>query len=156
THVVTADPASGVETRAPADTAIVDLGTAPRDLLARMSGPAAGSVRVVGTAAEADTAALPPAPTGGIVCRCMGASVDDLEEAWRRGFTELELLKRSSRAGLGPCQGGACLPHVRSWIAARTNAAPPAPFTARPAARQITLAEAAADAYVDAFRKTPL
>jgi sarcosine oxidase subunit alpha len=56
---------------------------------------------------------------------------------------------------LGPCQGGACLPHLRSWVAARTGEAP-APFTARPAARQITLAEAAADGYVDAFRKTPL
>ena len=44
-----------------------------------------------------------------------------------------------------PCQGGACLPHVRSWIAARTGVVPE-PFTARPASRQITLAEAAADA----------
>ena len=32
----------------------------------------------------------------------------------------------------------------------------PEPFTARPATRQITLAEAAADTYVDAFRETPL
>jgi sarcosine oxidase subunit alpha len=32
----------------------------------------------------------------------------------------------------------------------------PAPFTARPASRQITLAEAAADTQVDAFRRTPL
>ena len=155
THVVTLD-GSGTETRTVASTAIVDLGTAPRDLLARMAGPDAGHVRVVGSAAAADDAALPPPPTEGIVCRCMDASVEDLEEAWNRGFTELELLKRSSRAGLGPCQGTACLPHVRSWIAARTNAEPPPPFTARPAARQITLAEAGADAYVDAFRRTPL
>ena len=32
----------------------------------------------------------------------------------------------------------------------------PEPFTARPGARQITLAEAAADATIDAFRRTPL
>ena len=32
----------------------------------------------------------------------------------------------------------------------------PDPFTARPASRQITLAEASADTYVDAFRRTPL
>ena len=32
----------------------------------------------------------------------------------------------------------------------------PEPFTARPAARQITLAEAAADTTIDAFRRTPL
>ena len=75
--------------------------------------------------------------------------------AWDRGFTELELLKRSSQACLGTCQGGACLPNVRSWIAARTGVIPD-PFTARPASRQITLAEASADTYVDAFRRTPL
>jgi sarcosine oxidase subunit alpha len=65
------------------------------------------------------------------------------------------VLKRSSRAGLGPCQGGACLPHVRAWIAARTGEVPE-PFTARPATRQITIAEAAADTHIDAFRRTPL
>ena len=75
--------------------------------------------------------------------------------AWDRGFTELELLKRSSQACLGTCQGGACLPNVRAWIAARTGVIPD-PFTARPASRQITLAEASADTYVDAFRRTPL
>jgi glycine cleavage system aminomethyltransferase T len=158
THVVTRATDSAEETRRPADTAVVELGTAPRDLLARMtgSGSAATHVRIAGSAATADAAPLPPPPTEGIVCRCMEASVEDLEEAWGRGFTELELLKRSSRAGLGPCQGSACLPHVRSWIAARTGGEPPPPFTARPAARQITLDEAGADAYVDAFRKTPL
>jgi sarcosine oxidase subunit alpha len=112
------------------------------------------AVRIVGSAAADD--ALPPAPVDGVVCRCMDATVADLQGAWDKGFTELELLKRSSRAGLGPCQGGACLPHVRAWIAARTGGEAPQPFTARPAARQITLAQAAADGYVDAFRRTPL
>jgi glycine cleavage system aminomethyltransferase T len=156
TDVVTREPDSGAETRTETDTAIVGFGTAPRDLLARMAGADAAHVRIVGTAAAAEKAALPPPPTEGVVCRCMDVTVADLDEAWQRGFTELELLKRSSRAGLGPCQGGACLPHVRSWIAGRTQAEPPPPFTARPAARQITLAEAAADGYVDAFRRTPL
>ena len=85
----------------------------------------------------------------------MGTTVDDLAGAWDKGYTELELLKRASWAGLGPCQGGACLPHVRAFIAARTGTVPD-PFTARPAARQITLAEAAADTTIDAFRQTPL
>ena len=85
----------------------------------------------------------------------MGTTVDDLETALDKGYTDLELLKRASWAGLGPCQGGACLPHVRAFIAARTGTIPE-PFTARPAARQITLAEAAADTTIDAFRRTPL
>ncbi len=149
--VVTADPATGAETTAPADTVVVGLGLAPRDLLARMAG--AVPVTVVGEAA--DDRSLPPPPTQGVVCGCMGTTVSDLGDAWEHGFTELELLKRSSQACLGTCQGGACLPNVRSWIAARTSVVPD-PFTARPASRQITLAEAAADTYVDAFRRTPL
>jgi glycine cleavage system aminomethyltransferase T len=149
--VVTADEATGAETTTPADTVILGLGRAPRDLLARMAGEV--PLAVVGAAAVA--APLPPPPTEGVVCPCMGTTVADLEAAWSKGFIELELLKRSSQASLGTCQGGACLPNVRSWIAARTGEVP-APFTARPASRQITLAEAAADTYVDAFRRTPL
>ncbi len=149
--VVTADDWIGAETTTPCDTVIVGLGTAPRDVLARMAGEL--PLSVVGPAAQ--PASLPPAPVAGIVCPCSGTTVDDLQTAWDRGFQELELLKRASLACLGTCQGAACLPHVRAWIAARTGQVPP-PFTARPASRQITLAEAAADTQVDAFRRTPL
>jgi glycine cleavage system aminomethyltransferase T len=149
--VVTADDWIGAETTTPCDTVIVGLGSAPRDVLARMAGEV--PLSVVGPAAQ--PASLPPAPTAGIVCACSGTTVADLQTAWDRGFQELELLKRASLACLGTCQGAACLPHVRAWIAARTGKVPP-PFTARPASRQITLAEAAADTQVDAFRRTPL
>jgi glycine cleavage system aminomethyltransferase T len=149
--VVTVD-AAGLETRTPCDTAVVDLGRAPRDILARML--PGGPVTAMGSAAVEHP--LPPAPTDGVVCPCMGTTVEDLDAAWAKGYTELELLKRATWAGLGPCQGGACLPHVRAFIAARTSGPAPAPFTARPAARQITLAEAAADTTIDAFRRTPL
>ena len=150
TAVVTADEA-GTETTTPCDTVVLGLGRAPRDMLARMAGDA--PVRVVGTAAKQHD--LPPPPTDGVVCPCSGTTVEDLQGAWDRGFGELELLKRASLAGVGTCQGGACLPHIRSWLAARTESIP-APFTARPASRQITLAEASADTYIDAFRRTPL
>jgi glycine cleavage system aminomethyltransferase T len=148
--VVTADD-DGNETITPCDTAILGLGRAPRDILARMA--SSNHVRMVGSAA--DDLPLPPPPTDGVVCLCSGTTVADLADAWDRGFTELELLKRASLACLGTCQGGACLPQVRSWIEVRTGTAP-APFTARPAARQITLAEASADTWIDAFRRTPL
>ena len=143
--------ADGAETSTPCETAIVQLGRSPRDVLARMSKD--GAVTTVGSAA--DDHPLPPAPTAGVVCSCMGTTVADLQAAFDKGYQDLELLKRSSWAGLGPCQGGACLPHVRAFIAARTGAIPE-PFTARPAARQITLGEAAADTTIDAFRRTPL
>ena len=148
--VVTADEA-GAETTTPCDTVVLGLGRAPRDMLARMAADA--PVRVVGAAAKQHD--LPPPPTDGVVCPCSGTTVEDLQGAWDRGFGELELLKRASLAGVGTCQGSACLPHIRSWIAARTESIP-APFTARPASRQITLAEASADTYIDAFRRTPL
>ncbi|MEO8571769.1 MAG: 2Fe-2S iron-sulfur cluster-binding protein, partial [Chloroflexota bacterium] len=148
--VVTADEA-GTETTTACTTVILSLGRTPRDLLVRMAGTA--PVRAVGPAA--DDYPFPSPPTEGVVCRCSGTTVADLADAWDRGFTELELLKRASLACLGTCQGGACLPQVRSWIAGRTGQIPE-PFTARPASRQITLGEAAADGYVDAFRRTPL
>jgi sarcosine oxidase subunit alpha len=151
TAVVTADPSTGIETTTPADTVVLGLGLAPRDVLARMAGEV--PVTVVGDAAAA--VVLPPPPTEGVVCPCFGTTVADLAGAADRGYTELELLKRASRAGLGTCQGGACLPHVRAWVAARTGEVPD-PFTARPASRQLTIAEAAADTYVDVFRRTPL
>ena len=137
-----------------ARTVIVDLGRAPRDLLARMA-PDRDAVSIVGPAAEEPP--LPTAPTDlrAVVCRCMNVTVGDLDEAWSKGYTELELLKRATLAGIGTCQGGACLPHVRAWIAERTGEVPD-PFTARPGARQITLGEAAADVTVDVFRRTPL
>ena len=150
TGVVTT-ASDGSETTAACDTVVVELGRAARDVLARMS--ADPGVHVVGSAA--DEHPLPSPPVEGVVCPCMGTTVADLEGAWEKGYTELELLKRASWAGLGPCQGGACLPHVRAFITARTGVVPE-PFTARPAARQITLAEAAADTTIDAFRRTPL
>jgi len=150
--VVTRD-AAGSETRMDCDTAVVDLGRSARDVLARMTPD--GHVRLSGSAA--DDHPLPPAPVDpdAVVCRCMGTTVADLQAAFDKGYGDLELLKRASWAGLGPCQGGACLPHVRAFIAARTGTIPD-PFTARPAVRQITLAEAAADTTIDAFRRTPL
>ncbi|HUG95673.1 MAG TPA: glycine cleavage T C-terminal barrel domain-containing protein [Pleomorphomonadaceae bacterium] len=147
--VVTLD--GGVERTTPCDTLILNLGRSPRDVLARMADDL--PVRVVGSSAEAFP--LPPAPTTGIVCPCVGIGVDDLEGVWSRGFRELELVKRASLVGTGTCQGSVCLPHVRAWIAARTGEAP-GPFTARPASRQITLGEAAEDVHLDAFRRTPL
>jgi len=150
TAVVTRE--GGHETLTPCDTLILELGRAPRDVLARMAGHV--PVRVVGSGAAA-TFPLPPAPTSGVVCPCAGTTVEDLEGVWARGFNELELVKRASLAGTGTCQGAVCLPHVRAWIAAKTGDAP-APFTARPASRQITLGEAAADYQIDAFRRTAL
>ena len=141
----------GLELTTPCDTLILNLGRSPRDVLSRMADDL--PVTVVGSAAGSYP--LPPPPTAGVVCPCVGVTVEDLEGVWARGFRELELVKRACLVGTGTCQGSACLPHVRAWIADRSEEVP-GPFTARPASRQITLGEAAADVHLDAFRRTPL
>ena len=138
-------------TRVECDSVIFDLGTAPRDLLARMAPMV--PVNVVGPAAAAH--ALPPAPKGGVICPCGKITVEDLYGVWQKGFRELELVKRASLTGVGTCQGGVCMPHLRSFVAERSGTEPE-PFTARPAARQITMGEAAAGYHIDTFRRTPL
>ena len=141
----------GLEVTTPCITVIVGLGFAPRDMLSRMSGGL--PVSVVGQAAEKFP--LPPCPTAGTVCPCSRVEVEDLEGVWARGFHELELVKRASLCGTGTCQGGVCGPHLRSFVADRSGEVPEM-FTARPASRQITLAEASADTYTDVFRRSPL
>jgi glycine cleavage system aminomethyltransferase T len=147
THVVFSDGH-----REACDTAIVTSPTrAPRDLLARMvSDP---NVRVVGPAAQRFD--LPPAPTGGFVCPCSKITVADLQMVWDKGFQHLELVKRAALCGTGTCQGGVCMPHLRSFVSERQGVEA-APFTGRPASRQLTIAEAAADVFLDPFRRSAL
>ena len=133
------------------DSVIIELGSAPRDVLARMAPMV--PVTVVGPAAAAH--ALPPCPKEGVLCPCGKITVEDLDGVWAKGFQELELVKRSSLVGVGTCQGGMCMPHLRAFVADRSGTIPE-PFTARPAARQLTLGEAAAGYHIDTFRRSPL
>ncbi len=98
---------------------------------------------------------LPPCPTTGIVCPCSKVTVDDLQMVWDKGFQHLELVKRAALVGTGTCQGGACLPHLRAFVTAKSGG-PAEPFTGRPASRQLTIGEAAADVHLDPFRRTAL
>ena len=141
----------GEEVRAACDTVSIGLGLTPRDALFRMG--RGMPVRVVGEAAGAAT--IPFAPAAGVVCACLGTTVEDLRSVYDRGFRELELVKRATLAGTGPCQGSACVPHIRSFLAAKGAALQP-PFTARPVTGQITLAQAAAGAHHTPTPRTAL
>lgn len=143
--------ADGGERRVPCDTAVVNFGLAPRDALLRMGRGL--PVRAVGEAAR--PLDVPACPQEGTVCPCSRVTAADLRDAHGRGFTELELLKRATLAGTGPCQGAVCMPHLRSFLAAQGRALPP-PMTARPVARQPTLGEVAAGAFHQATPKTAL
>ncbi len=147
TAVVTTDGTSH-----PCRTAVVTSSLqAPRDLLARMTNEPA--VRVVGSAATAYE--LPACPTSGAVCPCSKINVEDLQGVWDRGFQHIELVKRAALCGTGTCQGAVCMPHLRAFVTEKSGE-PAAPFTGRPASRQLSIAEAASEVYLDAFRRSPL
>jgi glycine cleavage system aminomethyltransferase T len=136
----------------PCDSLVVtSASAAPRDLLARMV--ADPHVTTVGPAARSFE--LPPCPTSGVVCPCSKVTVDDLQMVWDKGFQHIELVKRASLCGTGTCQGSVCMPHLRAFVTAKSGA-PAAPFTGRPASRQLTIGEAAADVHLDPFRRTAL
>ena len=150
--VVTLDEGTGAERVYSCETAVVGFGSGPRDTLARMASGLPGVRTVGGAAGDLDR---PPVPEAGILCPCSGVTVGDLRSVWDRGFRELELIKRSTLAGTGACQGAVCMPHVRSYVAAGGTDLPPS-FTARPVAAQITMGEAAAGRYHPAHRRTAL
>lgn len=148
--VVTRDD-EGREQRHACDTVALGLGFTPRDALLRM----ARGMNVRGAGDVLRTPDLPPSPEAGTVCACLGVTVDDLRSVHARGFHELELVKRATLAGTGPCQGTACVPHIRAFLAAQGAALQP-PFTARPLTRQVTLGEIAAGAHHVATPRTAL
>ena len=144
-RAVVVDTDGGVR-RIECDTVAVDLGTYPRNLLARMVPN--GAVRAIGGAAGDGT--LPECPPAGTICPCAGVTVADLDFVWARGFDQIELLKRATLAGTGTCQGVVCTPYLRSFVLDRGGELQPT-FTARPLARQLTIGEAAAG-----FRLAPI
>lgn len=143
--------ADGTERRYPCDTVSVFIGWNPRDALLRM----ARGMHVRGVGSVLRPRDVPPVPDGGVVCPCLGVTVDDLRSVTERGFRALELVKRATLAGTGPCQGMSCVPHLRAFLAAE-GAPAPEPFTARPLARPLTLGEAAAGWHHVATPRTAL
>ena len=141
----------GNEARFECDTVSLGLGEHPRDALRRMGNDM--PVRAVGKAAQVSD--IPPCPKSGMVCPCASVKVKDLDFIWESGFHELELVKRATLAGTGTCQGSACLPHIRSFLAERGKELQ-APFTARPVTRQLTIGEISAGAHLHPTPSTAL
>jgi sarcosine oxidase subunit alpha len=110
-----------------------------------VQGEAAVPLTVVGAAATAPaTAPRPaarPAPEA-MLCPCEDVRRGDLDQAIADGFAEIELGKRRTGAGTGPCQGKLCHPELLACFAAAGR--PPALPTIRPLLRPVSLAELAA------------
>ncbi len=56
-----------------------------------------------------------------IICRCNDVTQEEIEELIDSGITDMELIKRITRIGMGPCQGRTCLPLVAGILARKTG-----------------------------------
>lgn len=55
------------------------------------------------------------------VCRCEELTLGELRELIRKGYTNIDEIKRISRAGMGPCQGRTCRQLIMQELAAATG-----------------------------------
>lgn len=58
------------------------------------------------------------------VCLCEDITVDELRAAIRKGYTDIEEVKRITGVGTGPCQGKQCLSILRRILAEETGRSP--------------------------------
>ena len=170
--------AGGKRTRVRCDALVLSLGLVPRDGLLRQADglpvvgagdavmpgcsveEACASGRAAIEAASNAPARAPEPPavgTAGFACLCEDVRVTDLEDAWAEGFRSTELLKRYTTATMGPCQGALCHEHLRAFVHERVGEGPPsAATTARPPARPLSLADAAAGVHLPHEKHTAL
>ena len=141
----------GAERTIECDSVTFGLGSHPRDALARMG----AGLPVVTVGSAAGVATPVECPPSGVVCPCSNVTVEQLRSVWERGFREMELVKRSTLAGTGTCQGAACLPYLTSFLV-QQGSEYSAPFTARPLARQVTVSQAAGGSHLPPIPRTPL
>jgi len=52
-----------------------------------------------------------------IICRCEDVTLEDIEEAFKNGFKDIESLRRHLNIGTGPCQGKTCIPLLEKTLA---------------------------------------
>jgi bacterioferritin-associated ferredoxin len=55
------------------------------------------------------------------VCLCEDVTVDELRALIRRGYTDIEEVKRITGIGTGPCQGKQCLHLLRKLLSEETG-----------------------------------
>jgi sarcosine oxidase subunit alpha len=104
-------------------------------------------LQTVGSAAEVDQV-LPVAARSrhkALLCPCFDVSCDEVEALIAQGITDLEVIKRLTSCGMGPCQGQPCWDSLRALVSVRSGIALeslPRP-TLRPPRRALSVAQAA-------------
>lgn len=56
-----------------------------------------------------------------IICRCNEVTMEEIEALIDQGITDIEMIKRILRVGMGPCQGRTCMPMIISILARKTG-----------------------------------
>jgi len=104
-------------------------------------------LREVGSVMEADQL-LPVAARSRhktLLCPCFDVSDHEVEALLAQGITDLEVVKRLTSCGMGPCQGQPCWDALRALVSARSGIALAglARPTLRPPRRALSVAQAA-------------
>ena len=84
------------------------------------------------------TRSLPDDAT--IVCRCEEITAGTLRGAIAGGATDMNLVRGTTRCGMGPCQGRSCAATLARLLLEADPASAPLPFRARPPLRPLPLA----------------
>lgn len=116
-------------------------------LLQLRDAPLLSSVSLAGSAGEtAEPVILGRAPRdAAFVCPCMDVTVAEILYHTRRGETDVEVLKRLTACGMGPCQGVPCWDQLAALLAEEVGGVP-ADYghpTYRGPRRGLTVAQAA-------------
>lgn len=106
---------------------------------------ARSSLRRAGSADEPDPALAPAQDAAVLLCPCFDVSGREVDELLEQGIDDLEVIKRLTSCGMGPCQGQPCWDSLRAYVAGRLGVpvlqlARP---TLRPPRRALTVAQAA-------------
>lgn len=99
----------------------------------------------VGSALLADERLPPPVDARALLCPCFDVSAAEVDALLDQGIQDLEVIKRLTSCGMGPCQGQPCWHSLREFVAWRLGLAPEhlSKPTLRPPRRALTVAQAA-------------
>jgi NAD(P)H-nitrite reductase large subunit len=56
-----------------------------------------------------------------IICRCEDITKEDVIDAIKQGYTDLEELRKKLRIGMGPCQGRVCINLLKKILEKETG-----------------------------------